>query len=86
MKVLVWHQKNGDALYDASTPEKQDQAFLKMFNEADAQGDYECCPPEGRQVPLYEKAKAGDAKAAASFIGARKDYEYEGYEFNVVKL
>lgn len=84
-KVLVWESKHDSVNYDCSTPELQDQAFLKMFNEMLEQGDYECCPPEGEQVDLFEKAKAGDAKAAAKFLALRKDYEYEGWHFSQVK-
>ena len=33
-----------------------------------------------KQVELYTKAKAGDAKAAWTLLKLRKDHEYEGFE------
>ncbi len=84
-KVLVWESKHDDAKFDASTPELEAEAFLKMFKLMDEQGDYECCPPEGEQVDLYDKAKAGDAKAAKKFLTLRRDYEYEGWHLDEVR-
>lgn len=78
MKILVWKSKYDDLYYDASTPEKELSACLFVFNEMDRDGDYDCCPPEGkREKALYKKAKKGDGASAKTFLSLRQHYEYE---------
>ena len=77
-KILVWKNKHDDLYYDASTPEKELDSFLSVFQEMEGAGDYECCPPEGQlQKASYRRAKKGDKTAAKDFIMMRYDYEYE---------
>lgn len=80
MKILVWTTKHESLYYNASTPEQELKAFLFVFNEMDGNGDYDCCPPEGKtQKALYKKAKKGDSKAARTLLSLRSadNYEYE---------
>lgn len=79
MKVLlVHHSKGGDIYFDAS--DDGDAAYLALFKMLDEQGDYECCPPIGRQLEAYNLAKAGDSRWARIFLETRSraGYEYEG--------
>ena len=78
VKILVWKTKHEDVYYDASTPQKELNAFLFVFQEMEEQGDYEACPPEGQlQKSSYRRAKKGDKTAAKDFLMMRYDYEYE---------
>lgn len=78
MRILEWRAKHDSVYYNASTEEQELAAYLKVFKEMDEQGDYECCPPDGReQKALYKEAKKGNAKAARTFLKMRRDYEYE---------
>lgn len=86
MKILIWKSKHDDEMYDASTPEKELEACLKVFNNMFDAGDYECCPPEDKaSEELYNKARRGDGRAAKAFLFSRSDYEYEGVELKEVK-
>lgn len=38
MKILIHHDKHGDNIWSASTPEKEEAAFLAMFNLLDNKG------------------------------------------------
>ncbi|MEE9214848.1 MAG: hypothetical protein V3U54_08660 [Thermodesulfobacteriota bacterium] len=77
-KILVWKTKHEDLYYDASTKQKELDAFLSIFQGMEGSGDYECCPPEGKlQKASYRRAKKGDKTAAKDFLLMRCDYEYE---------
>jgi len=79
MKILVWKAKHEDLYYDASTLDKELNAFMTVFQLMDEQGDYGCCPPEGKEhKALYRKAKKGDRESARTLLSLRCDYEYEG--------
>lgn len=85
MEVLIWHAKDEDVIYDASTNDKAFKAYGAIFKTMDENGDYECCPPETKQErELYRKAKAGDLNAARIFLVGRRDYEYENIEVKTV--
>jgi hypothetical protein len=83
-KVLVYgNRKSDDILIDASTPEKEAAAFLKLFNYLD--NEWQCYSDmDGKQKILYGKAKAGDASAAFRLLSQRKSYEYE--EWHIADL
>lgn len=87
MKILVWEHKHGCEQYDASTEEKEEEAALKIFRQMLDTGDYECCEPEGAQIPLFEKAKAGIGRAALQFLLVRSasGYEYETVYIDTVR-
>lgn len=85
MKILVWKAKDETVYYNASTEEKELMAYLRVFTQMDEQGDYECCPPEGKlHQSWYEKAKKGDMPAARLLLMARRNYEYEWVEIEEV--
>ena len=90
MKVLYYDNRKIDPiLWDASTPEKEDAAFLALFHVLDE--DWECYHDlderEGylnltdwrRQRERREKAKKGDSEAAKALLQARQDNEYESW-------
>ena len=78
MKILIWKSKHDDLYYDASTPDKELDSFLKIFQEIENLGYYECSPPDDKlQKASYRRAKKGDKTATKDFIMMRGDYEYE---------
>jgi hypothetical protein len=84
MKVLIYgNRKEDDTIYDASTPEKEAAAYLRVFKELD---EYWQCYGDltVKWKPVYEKAKAGDAEAAKRLMNDRKNYEYEGFRLDEV--
>lgn len=84
MKVLIYgNRKEDDTIYDASTPEKEAAAYLRVFKELD---EYWQCYADltAKWKPVYDKAKAGDAEAAKRLMNARKDYEYEEFRIGEV--
>lgn len=80
-KVLIWHQKHGDAAVFARGPEEEERAYLLIFNMMDEIGYYEF-GLDGLQEEWYTKAKAGDAVAAKTLVSYRSDlgFEYESVE------
>ena len=41
MRILIWHDKYGDKMWDASTIEKEDVAWLEMYTAINGTGAYE---------------------------------------------
>jgi hypothetical protein len=77
-------------LWDASTPEKRSNALLCLFRYLDEQWEVydELKQPtpwdvdkKPKQVEWYERAAAGDAAAAERLLKARRQYEYELWDF-----
>jgi hypothetical protein len=85
MKVLVYgNRKQDDDLYDISTPEKEDAAFLLLFKTLDEDwGVY--TDLNLRERELHQQAKAGDGKAAKKLMSGRQRYEYENFRIDHVQ-
>lgn len=75
MKVL----KADDIYIDASTPEKELEAFLAIFRVFDDLQYYTYLAPE--QQSLFTRAKAADAAAAKKLLKMRRNYDCEFFEF-----
>ena len=91
MKVLMYSNRKSDPiLWDASTKEKLDAAFLALFHYLD--DDWDCyydlkndINSDIQQHALYDEARFGNAKAAFRLLSLRISYEYESWELvNVV--
>lgn len=82
-KVLVYgNRKADDIAWDASTPELEADAFLKLFNYLDEEWKvYSCEDLREAEQKLYDAAKAGDSQAAKKLVTRRKSYEYEEWHF-----
>jgi len=84
MKVLMYgNRKMSPIAFDASTPELELKAFLRLFQYFD--GDYwrmyKASPLTGKQKDWYEKAKYGaDGDSARKLLTARRTYEYEEWQ------
>jgi hypothetical protein len=76
-KILLYgNRKSDDVAFDASTPELELAAFLKLFKILDKDWQcYSCGDLNANHKQWYNKAKAGDAEAA--LLTARRSYEYE---------
>ncbi len=88
-RVLVAYEKHGIRVFDISSEELKNKAYLHLFKERDVgqrrlglksgivvYPDYYSDLRE-MQSRLYELAKGGDAKAAERILRARTDYEDE---------
>jgi hypothetical protein len=84
MKVLLYGNRKMDPIaYDASTPESELQAFLRLFRYFDGEfwDMYKASPPASKQQQaLYDAAKTGDANAAKKLLTLRRTYEYEEWQ------
>jgi hypothetical protein len=77
MKILVYgNRKTENIYYDASTPEKEEAAYLALFKILDEEWEV-YVELEAAHKTLYDAAKSGDAKAAKKLIYLRRHYEYE---------
>lgn len=77
MKILVYgNRKSDDIYYDASTPEKEDIAYLALFKILDEEWEVYADLEEAHR-PYYDAARGGDAKAAKKLMYLRRRYEYE---------
>ena len=98
MKILVYENRKSDPVYfDASTPVKELWAYSTVFNILNEWDCYEDLiqytanhPKDYRtiQKQLYEKAKAGDGKAAKELITRRSksNFEYEDVRIATVTI
>lgn len=89
MKIIIYENRKSDPIcLDASTPEKENAAFLELFNYL--KDNWDCyCEIEDESTPKkqkewYNKAVLGDAKAAKNLLTARRDYEYEEWKYSNV--
>lgn len=79
MKILIYEGKYNDIYFDVSTPEKEQRAYLALFNFMDKVcGYYQRldCPD---QTLALNGAWAGKWKEAKWLLQLRRDYEYEGW-------
>jgi len=84
MRILLYSNRKMEPIaFDASTPELEAAAFLKLFRffDHDQEGGYNMYDGgrglPGSQGTLYQKAKVGDSTAARKLLTARMRYEYE---------
>jgi hypothetical protein len=76
MKVLVWRDKHGDAIYNATDEEK---AYLRLFGDME-ESDYwvdSIAEESPYWKSLYASAKGGDAIAARLLCMKASDWEYQ---------
>jgi hypothetical protein len=87
LKILLYENRKCDPVaFDASTPELEKAAYLALFKLLDEDWEvYSCGDLNAIQQKLYDKAKAGDVEAAKKLLTARRDYEYEMWQFVNVK-
>lgn len=81
-KILLYENRKCDPVaFDASTPELEAAAYLKLFKLLDEDWQvYECGDLKADHKKWYQKAKTGDAVAAEKLLRARRDYEYETWQ------
>lgn len=79
MKILVYgNRKADDEFYDASTPEKENAAYLAIFKTLDQDWQvYEADELSSRHAAWLIQARDGNAESAKRLIKDRKNYEYE---------
>jgi hypothetical protein len=82
-KILLYENRKIDPeAFDASTPELENEAFLKLFKLLDEDWDvYSCEDLSEQHQTWYDAAKAGDPEAAKKLLKARRSYEYEEWQF-----
>ena len=78
MKVLVWHDKHGDAIYDASSRELMDDAALRIL-QARIEQQYLDWPDnaEDEAKTILENRDGGEA-IRFLLLRSREGFEYEG--------
>ena len=79
-KVLIYYNRKTDlpTILDASTPEKEDAAFLQLYHYLDEVWEvYECDELTAKEKKLRAKAKDGDVAAAKMLLTSRIKFEYE---------
>jgi predicted ABC-class ATPase len=82
-KILLYENRKSDPVaFDASTPELENTAFLKLFKLLDEDWQvYECGDMTAIHNQWYHLAKnRGDAEAAKKLLKARRNYEYETWQ------
>ena len=86
MKVLIYgNRKQGDDIYDISTPEKEAAAYLLLFEDLDIEWHvYECGDLSAVHKKWYKEAKAGNADSAKKLLNSRRSYECEEFHFGEV--
>lgn len=75
MRVLIWHHKHGDYLFNASIKAKEQAAMRAIFKMMDEEGFY-----FEEEKTRLEQARAGDFAAIAAILHERDQYEYEEWE------
>lgn len=83
MKRVLLYIESDILVYDISTHELEEKAWLSLFNEFGLMGFYGIMV-EPRQKELCTRALAGDADAAKSLLYARKSYESENFYIRTV--
>lgn len=81
MKILVFKEKYGDRYFDASTPEKELDAYLKIAKQRIKDGywyDIDCVVPEEPEISKEQIAKMKDSGLKTAAI-----QEWENYEYNL---
>jgi hypothetical protein len=73
--VLVAFEKHGTRVFDISTQELKENAYLNLFKEREKEGYYYELIEVGSIY--HAEARKGNAKSAERIIRQRKDYEYE---------
>jgi hypothetical protein len=78
-KVLVYgNRKIDDIIIDASTPEKEAAAYLKLFKHLDEEWKvYDSCPGTEWDQTRIKAARAGNAHLAKELLTRRRRDEYE---------
>lgn len=87
MKILVYtNRKVDDEFYDASTPEKENAAYLAVFKTLDEDWQaYEADELSSKHANWLKQARAGDAESAKRLLKDRRSYQYEHvYEAELV--
>ena len=80
MKILIYENRKSDPLYlDISTPEKEELAFIYLFEYLDDEWNVYCNKSEWtkEEKDLFKKAKKGNGKAAKELLTLHRSYEYE---------
>lgn len=70
VKILVYHGKHDDMYFDISTPEKRQEAFVRLFNVLSEEGFYD-----------ESGSPTGNAKDIEKFLTRRSQ---EGYEYEEI--
>lgn len=75
MRVLIWHAKHSDYLFNASTKAKEAAAMRAIFKLMDDE-----CYYQGEEKNRLERARAGEHAAVAAILHERDRCEYEEWE------
>lgn len=76
--VIVWRNDVGNVIYDISTKEKEESAYLLMVEEMNNAGYYQHSLSDN-QAKLLEEALAGNVASAYRLLSSRRHYEYESW-------
>jgi hypothetical protein len=83
MQILIYKGKHGCELFKG---DDELEALYRLFQHIDKIGYYKHFGlDDADQKLFYQEAKAGNKKAAATLLQVRRSYEYEGWEFEIVK-
>ena len=75
MRVLIWHAKDGDFLFNASTKAKETAAMQAVFKLMDNE-----CYYQGEEKERLVKARAGDPATIRAILNERDRCEYEEWD------
>lgn len=75
MRVLIWHSKHGDILFNASTKAKETAAMWAIFKLMD-----DACYYQDEEKERLAKARFGDPASIRAILNERDRCEHEEWE------
>lgn len=90
--ILVYHGKHGDMYFDATTDAAETSSWDKLFNILDDNCYYDSIDESLKDPKLFNtpeeerllSARKGNIIAIMELLYNRADYEYEGFNFELL--
>lgn len=82
-RVLIWHDKHGDYIYDAETNEQLHDAAVRILEERLERGYIFW--PEDHEERAQKIVEGGEGPAAMQLLRERSDHEYEGISIDFLR-